>query len=361
MTFPFEYKGNISWLEARTILLVVHGSRSYGTFHEGSDYDYKGVTVRPAAYRDGFLLNFEQAEIKQPVDAVIYDMAKFFKLAADCNPNIIEVLWSDEAAQLIVTEAGRRLIDNRKAFISQKALHTFRGYAMSQLKRIRTHRRWLLEPPKAAPLRADFGLPERTVIPADQLAAAQATIRAKMDSWSIDFGDTDEALKISIMEQVEAYLTELQIGSDESFMAAGRLLGYSDNFLLLLDGERKYKTAQDNWRQYNEWKSERNVSRAALEAQFGYDTKHGMHLVRLMRMCREILTDGVVQVRRPDADELKAIRFNGLWSYDKLMEWAEQEDTDLVQLAKTSIVPHSPDRVFLDRLCQDITRSLPPE
>src|ERR1039458_5020213 len=34
--------------------------------------------------------------------------------------------------------------------------------------------------------------------------------------------------------------------------------------------------------QYNGWKAQRNPKRAELEAKFGYDTKHAMHLVRLM-------------------------------------------------------------------------------
>ena len=58
----------------------------------------------------------------------------------------------------------------------------------------------------------------------------------------------------------------------------------------------------------------------ALEAAHGYDTKHGAHLVRLLRMGREIVETGSVHVWRGDrdADELLAIRA-GAWSYDRLM------------------------------------------
>jgi len=48
-----------------------------------------------------------------------------------------------------------------------------------------------------------------------------------------------------------------------------------------------------------------------LEAKFGFDTKHAMHLIRLLRMAREILETGVVHVKRPDAEELSAIRYHG--------------------------------------------------
>mgnify|MGYP001607055563 CR=1 FL=1 len=46
--------------------------------------------------------------------------------------------------------------------------------------------------------------------------------------------------------------------------------------------------------------------------------KHAMHLVRLMRMCKEILITCEVVVKRPDREELLAIR-NGAWSYYKLI------------------------------------------
>jgi hypothetical protein len=79
-----------------------------------------------------------------------------------------------------------------------------------------------------------------------------------------------------------------------------------------------------------------------------------MHLVRLMRMCREILERGEVIVRRPDREELLAIRA-GAWSYDKLVEWADREDAELEAMVGSSPLPRQPDRVALDRLCIEMT------
>lgn len=53
--------------------------------------------------------------------------------------------------------------------------------------------------------------------------------------------------------------------------------------------------------------------------------KNGMHLVRLMKMGVEILRDGDVNVKRPDAAELLAIR-NGSWSYDELVAFGEEQE-----------------------------------
>jgi hypothetical protein len=74
-------------------------------------------------------------------------------------------------------------------------------------------------------------------------------------------------------------------------------------------------------------------------------------------MCREILAEGIVRVKRPDAEELKAIR-EGAWTYDRMVEWADQQDAELIEIAKTSTLPKAPDRNKLDDLCQEIVRSM---
>ena len=78
-----------------------------------------------------------------------------------------------------------------------------------------------------------------------------------------------------------------------------------------------------------------------------------MHLVRLMRMCREILETGKVIVKRPDAEELLAIR-HGAWSYEQLRDWAKSEDVALEEVAKQSKLPRAPNVEAIDKLCIDI-------
>jgi len=205
-------------LGPRTILLSIAGSWSYGTNRSTSDVDVQGVCIPPRAYRDGFLHRFEQAdspvhlepfvdclpedvfhaamlrESGKRLDGVVYGIAKFFALAADCNPNVVETLWVEPEDIVIRTPLGSRLIDARADFLSQKALYTYRGYAVSQLKRIETHRRWLLAPLAAPPTRAEFGLPEYTTVPKEQLAAAQAAIQKRLDTtWESELAGIDDA------------------------------------------------------------------------------------------------------------------------------------------------------------------------
>jgi hypothetical protein len=261
----------------------------------------------------------------------------------------------DDADRVTVRKAGVALLAARDLFLTKRVRHTFSGYAASQLKRIRVHNRWLRSPPTEQPTRAAFGLPETTLIPADQLAAANAAIRAQLDEWAPRFlDDLEPATRTAVTSRMAEHLATLDVAMhDDLWPGAARVVGLSDNMIEVLAREKRYASAKKEWDNFQTWKRQRNPTRAELEARFGYDTKHAMHLVRLLRMCREILETGRVLVRRPDADELLAIRA-GAWSYERLVEWAENEDHELQAVAERSALPRAPDLAAIDRLCADI-------
>lgn len=350
----FEFpKSNLDWLQKRTIYLTRHGSHAYGTNTPASDVDIRGVAVAPREYYLGYSKRFEQAEFKQPVDMVVYELQKFFRLAADCNPNCLEVIYTHQRDHLLNTVYGNMLLEKRDLFLSKKARHTFSGYAMSQLKRLRAHSRWLRDPPKGEPNRKDFDLPPATLIPKSQLEAVLADVRKVTEAWDIAIPGADEASIIDLKKKYAVALAEQKITADNQWEAASRKLGVDENFIYLMGQERKFQTAVVEWRKFQTWKAERNEARAALEAKHGYDTKHGMHLVRLLRMGREVLAGEGVKVFRPDREELLEIR-NGAWSFDYLMEWAEKADKDLDAAYAASRLPRTPDQEKLDQLCQHV-------
>lgn len=78
------------------------------------------------------------------------------------------------------------------------------------------------------------------------------------------------------------------------------------------------------------------------------DPKDGMHLVRLLRMGVEALREGTLRVRRPDRDELLAIK-HGAWTDERLIAHAEEL---VAQLGTTATsLPGEPDEDALDALC----------
>jgi predicted nucleotidyltransferase len=173
---------NLPWLKNNVIFLTKHGSHAYGLNTLESDLDVKGILIPPLEYHIGFINSIEQIENKDPDDLVIFALKKFFQLAANCNPSVLEILFTDQEDRLFVHPVAQKLIDNKDLFLSKKCRFTFEGYAHSQLKRMILHRRYLTNPLTKKPERSDFNLPERTIIPKDQLEAAQSSIRKKLET-----------------------------------------------------------------------------------------------------------------------------------------------------------------------------------
>ena len=108
---------------------------------------------------------------------------------------------------------------------------------------------------------------------------------------------------------------------------------------------------------------ERNPARKILEEKYGYDCKHSSQLVRLMRMGYEIVTEGKVIVKRPDAKELLSIK-NGAWTYEKVMEYKEYmekklneeyiKQNKLLAEGKPTPLPHSINKEKINTLYHDL-------
>lgn len=88
------------------------------------------------------------------------------------------------------------------------------------------------------------------------------------------------------------------------------------------------------------------------------NTKHAMHLVRLLRMGVEALRDGEINVRRADAKELLAIR-GGAWKYDDLVKYAEEMDREVREhwYPKTHL-RKTPDLLYAASLIMEVQDSI---
>ena len=297
----------------KLIFAGVTGSYLYGTNLPDSDKDVRGVFIPSEEFYLGFLEKVEQVESHVP-DETYFELSKFFKLCLDNNPNILELLFVPKEFTLFTSPQWQEILNNKPLFLSTKARHTFSGYAVSQLHRIKQHREWLLNPPKKQPERKDFSLPDTSLVHKDQVNAFNELIHS------------DTPIKLS------------------------------DNALVILQREKAYINASKYWSQYNEWKRNRNPARAKLELKYGYDTKHASHLFRLLEEGVELLATGNITFPRPNANELLSIR-QGKYSYTELIEklGGENEGIDN-QLSFESILPHNPDRVDADKLCRKLIK-----
>ena len=230
------------------------------------------------------------------------------------------------------------------------------------MKRMRNHHAWMEKAP-TEPTREQFGI-EGVKFPKDQLQAAEKLIELQVDDWLVTQDHLPEDIKIQLypemIRMINVILEQIQIETsidrlkDILERAATRVLGFDAQFLHFLGQYKAFRGALAEYKSYLNWKKNRNPARAELERKWGYDTKHGMHLVRLLRMAREILETGKVLVKRPDADELNAIR-NGAWSYEKIIEWGETEDAALNEVMEKSALPKSPNRKIINKVLTEVT------
>jgi uncharacterized protein len=366
-------------LEQHTIFLTLAGSQAHGTARAGSDVDLRGVCIAPLSVRLSLFHAFEQYEgaLPEPLaetvlphieshptasqaldiktECVIFDLAKFVGLCAAANPNTLEILFADERDWVFETPAWRRLHDERHRFLTKKVQQTFHGYAMAQLKKIKTHRSWLLNPPTKKPSREDFGLPLAggTLNREDQNRIEQS-IADKIRSYGIDNVDMPKPTRIAVSERMNAFYRDVLSASDEGLDermrdVATHALQLPPDVVAALNAERKYRAAMKQWDSYQAWKTHRNPARAGLERKHGYDTKHAMHLIRLMRMGLEVLETGDLRVRRDDADELSAIR-GGAMSFDELLSAATALQESMATASAATRLPADVERQGVDDL-----------
>lgn len=116
------------------LFVTFGGSHAYGTNVKGSDIDVRGCALNSASDLIG-RTNFEQV-IDNQTDTVIYAFNKLIALLENCNPNTIELLGCKPETYVFFHPAGKQMVENRKMFLSQKAVGAFGGYAMQQLRRL---------------------------------------------------------------------------------------------------------------------------------------------------------------------------------------------------------------------------------
>ncbi|MEM9862776.1 MAG: nucleotidyltransferase domain-containing protein, partial [Myxococcota bacterium] len=352
-----------------------------------SDVDLRGVCVAPEPLRLSLFRSFEQfegalpdglAELAQPklaeradlrgaldvkAECVVFDVAKFLRLCAVANPSALEVLFADERDWLFAAPAWRLIHDARERFLTKKVHHTFHGYAMAQLKKIRSHRAWLLSPPKAAPTRSEFGLPDGVAaLGRDDRNRIEKAVADKVRGFLIDDVEMPKAARIAVKERVTDFYMEVLAASEEDLKdqlraVATHTLSLPADLVRTLNAERHYRAALKHWNAFQAWKTDRNPARAELERRYGYDTKHAMHLVRLMRMGLEVLETGALRVRRDDAAELLAIR-DGALSFDALLAEAERLEGAMQRAAEGTSLPADVDSGFVDTLCLNVIHAL---
>lgn len=69
-------------------------------------------------------------------DFSVYSIVKYFNLCMQCNPNMIDSLFTPTNCVLAATRIGQMVRERKRLFLHKGAWHTFKGYAYQQLHRM---------------------------------------------------------------------------------------------------------------------------------------------------------------------------------------------------------------------------------
>lgn len=364
---------------ARIIFECIAGSHLYNLNIPGkSDIDIRGLYLN---------LPTEYLGLSDPVnqvgddknDTTYYSLKRFFELAMNANPNIVELMFVPENCTKICKPIMKRLIDNRGLFISKKCFFTFSGYAHAQLKKCIGQNKMVNHPELAVkPKKEDFCW----VIRKEDVEGSKVTDDDIVRSFNSDLSIFPMRPRPFSKSNID--LSKYHCAALEHISNAYRLYFYGDEAKgvfrgddmivcesisiddeyekfagILIYNQNEFEKALIEHRKYVDWVKNRNESRWVDQEKgiVQYDSKNVMHTFRLLLSGENILRHGfpLVRFEGEQREYLMKIR-RGEFEYEELMAKVEKRMADLEELYKTSTIPHSVNVNKIDELYRELSK-----
>jgi hypothetical protein len=350
---------------------VVAGSYAYGTAVPGkSDVDIRGVFLAP---RDVRLSIFETpTQIKGEGDTVHYELREFCKLAAACNPNIVELLFPPQDTLEYLDPRFELLLQNRSLFLSRKVLDTFVGYAKAQIKKAKGVNKHINQPQPQNPpeirqfikviplsvaqggdegtwwMRPEMKLPPMRPVPYGYFQQWENSLRlAKLEGTENVYRvyyDQDKETG-GILKNNALVVSPITKDQEWSFMG------------LLIYNEFGFNEAKKKHSEYWQWHKTKNQTRYTTEdgKDLDYDAKNMMHCTRLVLSGTHLLQFGepIVRFHGSDLELLKSIR-RGEHTYDEILDYVEAQIKVMDNIVSKSPLPIEPDMDGINWVYQTI-------
>jgi predicted nucleotidyltransferase len=147
------------WLPGNVQYETIMGSVAYGVSSDVSDLDLYGWAIPPkedifphlrgeipgfgkehkrfGVYQEHHVADRDAlAGLGRTYDLTVFGIVKFFALAMENNPNVIDCLFTPATCVLHSTRVGNLVRENRRLFLHKGAWPKFKGYAYSQLHKL---------------------------------------------------------------------------------------------------------------------------------------------------------------------------------------------------------------------------------
>lgn len=324
---------------------AVCGSHAYGLDTPESDMDVKGVFVLPQDVFYG-LETIEQVSDERN-DTVYYELRRFMELLARSNPNILELLHSPKDCVRLIHPVFAPVLSHH--FLSKACEKSFGSYAMTQVKKARGLNKKILNP---------MDKEKQSVIDFCYVAQGQGAIGLR-DFLRQKGWDLSDCGVSRISHMPETYGLYHQPGlykglvhkAEANELALSSIPKDAEPAGIMTFNQPAYTTYCKEYKEYWEWTRKRNDVRYENTLSHGknYDSKNMMHTIRLLTMAEEIGKTGQLLVRRPDREYLLQIK-GGEYTYETLLEIAEQKSAQIKKAFLQSSLPDQPDVELIDQL-----------
>lgn len=321
----YEFLRTNPHLNGRIIFLTLGGSYSYGTNVDTSDVDVRGCALNSPSDLLG-LTSFEQV-VNTQTDTTVYSFNKLVSLLLNCNPNTIEMLGCKPEHYFYLTNVGKEMIDNRKLFMSRRAVQSFGGYATQQLRRLEN-----------ALARDKLSQARREEHIRNSMEGAVRSFKSRYTSF--DKGS------------VQLYTAESQREDlDREIFANIHLEGYpAREFNSMMNDLHNVLADYEKLNHRNKKKDDNHLN------------KHAMHLVRLYLMCLDILEKGdIITYREADHDLLMSIRHGEYQREDgtyrqEFFDMVSEFEKKLAYAKENTSLPAHPDMKKVEEFVMDVNR-----
>ena len=384
------------YLEQNGLILFecIIGSQAYGTQTPTSDVDKKFVYILPQDYilGTGYV---EQLNVNK--DYTGWELKRFLELMGSSNPTVLELLNTPEDCIITKHPLFQYVLDHKADFITKGCRNSFAGYAVQQIQKARglnKKQNWekdkmtrkdvldfvyVIEGEKSIPWKVwNSGDNLERYIYEEKFCGVVNVPNAR-DVYAVYFDERaalchsevySEEYRNKLKQELKekgypmgfGYKGLVKTGEGQNVAESNQLRLSSIpkgqkpicNIIYNKDG---YSTHCKDYKEYEEWLENRNEQRYVDTQAHGQkiDGKNMMHCMRLIRMSKEIGRGEGIIVRRPDAQELLAIR-RGEVDLDSLIDTAELEIKEMDKIFDESDLPKSIDPELVNTLLIKIRR-----
>lgn len=227
----------------------------------------------------------------------------------------------------LLTDTGRMMIENRKLFMSKRAVHSFGGYATQQLRRLEN-----------ALARDKMPQSRREEHIRNSMERAVQSFKSRYTEF--DKGSfilyTDDSPREDLDREIFADITLKKFPARE--------------FNSMINDLTNVLSDYEKLNHRNKKKDDNNLN------------KHAMHLIRLYLMCLDILEKGdIVTYRGNDLDLLMSIRHGEYQKEDgtyrqEFFDMVNEFEARLAYAKENTALPENPDMKRVEEFVMEVNR-----